>query len=273
MKKALLVIALLAALPAAAYPADPMFEEDIEQEEEASLKTSVFLYPFVEEYRWMEFFDGGQILEEKGELYGAGAIVSFESGRALYRIRGEWFQGTVDGEGVTSLGTGWTTDVTYYGFRLEGDGGWRFPVARDVSIAPILGVGYRWWRRDFENSPTVAGGLEKWHTFYFKLGLLGEYNPRGTVAPYVEGGLRLGVFNNNEIDYNGGRVSLDPGGRLTPYAEVGIRAGFLKAAAYYERMEFAESTPEVAIGLPPGWGLVQPEVKANIYGARVGVVF
>jgi len=270
MKKAFLVIALLAVLPAVSHSADAMFEE--EDEEERPLKTSLFLYPFVEEYRWMEFFDGGQILEEKGELYGAGAQATFERGPSLYRLKGEYFQGKVDAEGVTQLGFPWTTEVSYYGFRLEADGAWRFPVG-PVSLAPVMGVGYKWWRRDFENSPTVAGGLEKWHTFYLKLGALGECDLGNGIVPYAEAGFRLGVFNNNEIDYNGGRVSLDPGGRLTPYAEVGLTAGFLKAGAYYERMEFSQSSPELAIGLPPGWGLVQPEVKVNIYGARVGVVF
>ncbi len=270
MKKVLLVIALLAALPTASRSADTLFEE--EDEEARPLKKSIYLYPFVEEYRWTEFFGGSQVLEEKGELYGAGAMATFESGPSLYRVRGEYFQGTVDAEGVTDLGFSWATDVTYFGFRLEADGAYRFPVGR-VSIGPLLGMGYRWWRRDFENSTTVAGGLEKWHTFYVKLGALGECDLGRGIAPYAEAGLRLGVFNNNEIESSGARVSLDPGGRVTPYAELGLKAGFLKAGVYYERMEFAESSPKVAPGLPPGFGLVQPEVKVNIYGARIGVVF
>ncbi len=271
MKRMFVVMALLAAYPAASHSADSLFEAA--EEEERPLKTSVFLYPFVEEMRWTEFFAGAQTLKEEGELYGAGAQVAFESGPALYRLKAEYFQGKLDTEGVTQLGVPWSTEVTEFGFKVEGDGAWRFPVGQRVSLGPILGAGYRWWRRDFENSPTVSGGLEKWHTVYLKFGALGELALAGGVVPYAEAGLKLGVFNNNEIDFNGGRVSLDPGGRLTPYAEVGLRAAFLKAAAYYERMEFSQSSPEEALGLPLGWGIVQPEVKVNIFGARVGVVF
>lgn len=271
MKKAFLVVALLAAIPCTSLADDSEFEVPIDEEEHPR-KVSLFLYPFVESHRWMEFFNGGQVLEEEGELYGAGAMVSFERDRSLGRIKGEYFQGKLDAEGVTQLGIPWQTEVSYYGFTLEADGAWRFPSGR-FSIAPVLGVGYRWWRRDFENSPTVEGGLEKWHTVYAKFGVLGECNLGAGIVPYAEAGARLGIFNNNEIDFFGTRVSLDPGGRLTPYAEVGLKAAFLKMAAYYQRMEFAESTPELAPGLPPGWGLVQPEVKVNIYGARVGFEF
>ena len=140
---------------------------------------------------------------------------------------------------------------------------------------PNLGLGYRWWRRDYENSATTDGGLEKWHTVYFKMGALAEYDlgGGGGIVPYVEAALRLGVFTNNEIDYYGSRVSMNPGGRITPYAEAGLKLSILKGAVYYERIEFAQSEAAPAPGLPPGMGLAQAEVKATIYGARVGISF
>ncbi len=270
MKKLFLVIALLAAVPSMSAAADSMFDEP--DDEDRPLKTSVFVYPFVEKYKWNEFFDGAQVEEDEGELYGAGVTATFDSGRALGRLRGEWFQGKLDGRGVTQLGAPWETEINLYGFRLELDGAWRVRTG-GVSVAPLLGVGYRWWRRDYENSPTMEGGLEKWHTVFLKFGALGEVNAGGAVVPYAEAGIRLGVFNNQEFDAFGTRVSVDPGGRLTPYAELGLTAAFLKLAAYYERIEFAQSSAKPSAVLPPGFGFVQPEVTANIFGARVGITF
>ncbi len=271
MKKTFLIIALLAAVPSMSAAADSMFDEA--DEEDRPLKTSVFLYPFVEKYKWNEFFAGTQIEENEGELYGAGAMVTMDSGRALGRLRGEWFQGKLDARGMTQAGLPWETEVNHYGFRLELDGAWRVRTGR-VTIAPLMGVGYRWWRRDFEDSPTVVGrGLDKWHTVYLKFGALAEANAGGGIVPYAEAGIRLGVFNNEEFEVSGTRVSVDPGGRLTPYAELGLTAAFLKMAAYYERVEFAQSEPKATPVLPPGFGFVQPEVTGNIFGARVGIAF
>ncbi len=273
MKKAYLVVALLAALSTVSHAGDDALFDEQDEEEQRPLKISVFVYPFVEHLRWMEFFGGNQILEEEGELYGAGTMVSFESGPALYRLRGEYFGGKIDAEGMSGLGFVQQTEATYYGFELQADGAWRFPLGHRVSLGPLMGIGYRWWRKDYENSPTVMGTLEKWHTFYVKAGALGEWDLGGGVVPYAEAGLKLGVFNNNEVTFNGGRVSLNPGGRLTPYAELGLKASFLRLGAYYERIEFSQSLAEGAIGIPAGWGLVQPEVTANLFGARVGIEF
>ncbi len=270
MKKAFLVVALLAVLPWSSFAEESEFE--VPEDEDKVLKTSLSIYPFIEKYKWAEFFNGGQVEENKGELYGAGAQVSFDTGGALARIKGEWFQGKLDGSGVYQSGMSWQTDVTLYGFKLEADGVWRIPLGQ-ASLGPVLGVGYKWWRRDYEDSSTVVGRLEKWHSAYLKFGALGEINVGGSVVPYAEAGVKLGVFNNNEVDFNGFRVSLDPGGRLTPYAEVGLKAAFLQLTAYYERIEFSQSTPEWAPGIPPGFGLVEPEVTANIFGARAGITF
>lgn len=270
MKKAFLVIALLAAIPATSLAGDALFDDE---EVDAPLKTSIHLYPFAEELTWREFFQAVSLLEEKGDRYGAGAMATVESGSSLYRLKGEYFQGTGDAQGGSGVFS-WATEIREYGFKLEGDGGYRIPIGR-ASIVPNLGLGYRWWRRDYENSATTDGWLERWHTFYFKMGALAEYDVGGggRFVPYAEAAVRIGVFNNNEMDYLGSRVSMNPGGRITPYAEAGLKLRFLKGAVYYERIEFAQSDPVPAPGIPPGFGLVQLEVKANIFGARVGLSF
>lgn len=269
MKKAFLIIALLAAVPSTSLADDVLFDDEVDN----PLKASFHLYPFAEQLKWREFFQGTRLLEEKGDRYGAGATAAFESGFSVYRLKGEYFQGTGDAEGPPGAFS-WATEIKEYGFKLEGDGGWRIPIGR-ASIVPNMGLGYRWWRRDYENSATVDGWLERWHTVYFKVGALAEYDVGGggRFVPYAEAALRIGVFNNNEMDHLGSKVSTNPGGRVTPYAEAGLKLSMLKGAVYYERIEFAQSDPVPAPGLPPGFGLVQLEVKANIFGARLGLSF
>lgn len=268
MKKAFLVVALLAAVPSTTLAADDLFEADVEDNPS---KISIFIYPFAEDVTWTEQFEGARVLEEKGDRYGAGAVATFESGPSMYRLKGEYFQGTGDVKGESG-GISWATEVKVYGVRLEADGGLRIPIGR-ASIVPNLGFGYRWWRRDYQSSATVTGVLQKWHTFYFKAGALAEYDLGGGIVPYAEAALRIGIFNNNEMAYNNTNVSMNPGGRITPYAEAGLKLSILKGAVYYERLEFGQSDPVPASGLPPGWGLVEPEVKADIFGARVGISF
>lgn len=268
MKKAFLVVALLVAVPSTSPAAADLFEADMEDNPS---RMSIFLYPFAEDVKWKQYFEGARILDEKGDRYGAGAVATFETGPSIYRLKGEYFQGTGDVVG-NSDGFSWATEVKVYGVRLEADGGWRIPIGR-ASIVPNLGVGYRWWRRDYQSSATVTGVLQKWHTFYFKAGALAEYEVGRGIVPYAEAGLRIGIFNNNEVTIDGNNVSMNPSGRVTPYAEAGLKLSILKGAVYYERIEFGESDPVPVSFLPPGLGLVQTEVKADIVGARVGISF
>lgn len=214
---------------------------------------------------------GFRTSEEDGELYGAGALAAFEAGSSVWRLKGEYFQGTVDAKGVSS-GVAWATDASVLGFRAEGDLGWRFR-AGAASLVPNLGFGYRWWRRDYRSSATVIGLQEEWQAGNVKVGAVARYEAGRTVTLFLEAAGRLGVFASDRITYNGARVTMKPGGRVTPYAEAGLAAGVLKGSVYYERIEFSQSDPVAAPGLPPGTGLVQPETTADIYGARVGLSF
>lgn len=193
--------------------------------------------------------------------------MTFESGSAVYRVKGEYFQGTLDSKGVSS-GVRWTTEAEVRGYRLEGDVGWRFRSGA-VSFVPNLGFGYRWWRRDYQSSPTVIGLKEEWQTGNVKAGVLAEFEAGRAAVFLLEAAVRYGVFAGNEFAYGGARVKLEPEGRFTPYAEAGVRVGIVQGSVYYERLEFDASDPVPAGGTT----LVQPETAADIYGARVGLSF
>lgn len=271
MKKACLVMVLLAAIPATS-PAGDLLSDYYESESYGDeggepVAASVFLYPLVEDHAWEEHSLGVRTNDESGQLYGAGATAAFESGASVYRLKGEYFQGTLDSRGV-SAGVSWATEADVLGFRLEGDVGWRLRSGA-FSFVPNLGFGYRWWRRDYQSSATVIGLKEEWQTGNVKVGALAEYEAGRSAVLHLEAAARYGVFAGNRITYNGARVTMRPGGRVTPYAEAGLRIGILKGSVYYERLRFDESDPVSA----PGAVLVQPETAADIYGARVGLSF
>ncbi|MGE5664203.1 MAG: hypothetical protein ACM31I_07745 [Deltaproteobacteria bacterium] len=268
MRKACLAVALLAALPTASrafelLPEDPYHDAG----GGAPVAATVDVYPFVESHAWEEVSLGLRTSEDKGEVYGAGAQATFESGAAVYRLKGEYFQGTLDSKGVSS-GVSWTTEAQMHGFRLEGDLGSRFR-SGPVSFVPNVGFGYRWWRRDYRSSPTVIGLKEEWQTGNAKAGILAEFEAGRAVVFHLEAAGRYGVFASNEIMFNGSRVRMEPGGRVTPYAEAGVKVGIFKGSVYYERLAFEESDPVPASGTV----LVQPEMTADIYGARIGLSF
>ncbi len=273
MKKAFLAIALLAAVPCVSLADEEFFDETVVMEMDLPLKTSLFVYALGQDFQWKEYDAGTLLLTESGDFYGGGALATFEKGKRVYRLRGEYFQGEVDYDGGTWAGTPVTTKVNYYGVLLEGDAGIKFGGGW-ASVEPFWGLGLRWWRRDLENSSAGYGYLEKWHSVYVKAGARAELE-LGPVVPFVEAAARLGIFNNNVADFGFTEVSTNPGGEVTPYAEAGLSIGPLTGSVYYEQWNFSMSdvAPAPGLGLPSGWGVVQPQTRSRIYGARVGITF
>jgi len=233
---------------------------------------SFAVYPFVEHFQWKEFDQGVRILKESGTLQGAGAVASFRSGRALYRLRAETSWGEVDYDGQTQAGEPARTEVTYLVVRAEGDAGLRLRVGRG-SVEPFWGLGYRWWRRDLEHSAQAVGYLETWQSLYLKAGARAEGVLAPGLRPFAEAALRLPVYNRNRADMGFAAVSLEPGHTVTPRAEAGLRAGPFEAALYYEWLEFPRSPEEIVdVGGTP-FAFYQPKSRGSILGGRLGVIF
>lgn len=240
--------------------------------EEPTLSTSI------QYFTWEEFDGGQRLLRESGPLYGFGGgtgvgLLRTDRGTLLLDTRGELFGGVVGYDGQTQQGAPVDTDVVYFGLRAEGDVGWRFEAAR-ASFEPFAGLGYRWWRRDLQNSTTsqngttlpVSGYLEQWRTAYLKLGLRGGYRYSDTVRMFVEAGARYPFATANDVDFPGlGRLTVRPGGLWTAFAEGGIRYGRFRPSVFYEGLRFSAS-PVVS-------GVLQPDSSSDIIGVRLGWVF
>ena len=175
-----------------------------------------YLYPSLQYFSWEESSGGKRILKEEGPFFGFGGGIGYDlyRKRLILRARGEMFGSEVSYRGQTqslpSLPSPPNapdtpnpqserpvhTHVVYFGTKLEGDIGWRIPVAAGT-FEPFAGIGYRWWLRDLEsttardtagNSFSVGGYTEVWHTVYSRLGLRGSYPASGDFHLFAEAG-------------------------------------------------------------------------------------
>ena len=242
------------------------------------------VYGKVESFTFKEYKDGALFLEESGKIYGIGVTSKFNPFRQLtLKVRGELFGGQVDYDGQTWGGVPVKTNTNYLGFEIEGDAGWKFMVAEKTSVEPFVGLGYRWWLRNLENAiaadgTAAIGYTENWRSLYARLGVRGDHNLSKHVRLFAEGGVRLPIQNKNTADltvFGLNEVTVEPGNKASVFAEAGLQFRFLKASVFYEGMRFSES-PAVLVGVDPILGamhVLQPESKADMFGARVGITF
>jgi hypothetical protein len=235
-------------------------------------KTEYGLHTYAERFQWKEFSGGQLLLKETGPIYGIGASVAVTSSTDIvYRAKAETFWGSVDYDGHTMGGAPSTTDVNYLGGKVEGDAGVKYPLSV-CSVEPFWGLGYRWWRRDIEHSPTGIGYLEKWQSLYLKAGALAERKFNVGLTVFAEAAVRLSVYNNNTAN-PGFKISIEPGNTVTPYLEAGLRAGMISASVFYERQDFPRSQPAVIDLDGTILGFEQPESRGHHFGAKAGLVF
>lgn len=225
------------------------------------------MYLKAENFTWKEFDDTGkQLLKESGPIYGLGYSGKSDINTSLTgKGRWEMFGGVVDYDGQTTAGTPVKTDTGYFGMKVEGDLGWKFMVAKKSSIEPFAGLGWRWWNRSIQSTATVLGYDELWSSIYSRLGIRGNLVFKKTMGVFAEGGVKLPIYNVNNIDLFD--VTVYPGNKPSTFAEAGFKWAKLKVNMFYEGMRFSKSA-EVGI-----YSIYQPKSTADIYGVNVGVVF
>jgi hypothetical protein len=232
--------------------------------------TETDIYLKIENFTWKEFDDSGtQLLEESGPIFGLGFSVKsdYTTSALFVKGKGEIFGGSVDYDGQTQAGSPVKTDTDYIGFKGEGDLGLKYVVAEKSSLEPFVGLGFRWWLRDIKSTSTVIGYEETWRSFYARLGVRGNMVFSDKMEAFAEGGLKLPIYTENEIDFF--NVTLEPGNEASAFAEIGLKWTKFKASLFYEGMRFSKSDLVVS-GAFIYW---QPESKADIYGLSVGWVF
>ncbi|MGW8272984.1 MAG: autotransporter outer membrane beta-barrel domain-containing protein [Thermodesulfovibrionales bacterium] len=242
------------------------------------------LYGQVQSFTWNEYEGGRELLEEDGTLFGLGYAGRYTfMGFLTVRPRGEIFGGEIDYDGQTQDGTPASTDTEYAGIKTEGDVGFRWGDPRKATVEPFVGLGWRYWQRDIQDTVIdggngipifVSGVTENWSTLYGRLGVRGDIALSEKVRIFLEGTVKLSIDNQEEAedvctDYGCYDVDLEPGERVSYYAELGLKAAMFKVTAFYEGLRFSKSDPETI----PGAIVWQPESEADIYGINLGVSF
>ena len=231
------------------------------------------VYGKIESFTWKEYSDSdSQLLKESGPIYGLGGSAKSNITESLtLKFKGELFLGSIDYDGQTQAGTPVKTDTDYFGFKIEGDTGWKFMVAEKSSLEPFAGLGYRWWLRDIQSTGNAIGYEETWWSFYARLGIHGDHTFSDQLKAFAEAGVKLPIHTENEIDLSViglSTITVEPGNKASVFAEIGLKWTVLKASVFYEGMRFSKS------GLDDVYDAFrQPESKADIFGVNVGVSY
>lgn len=235
--------------------------------------TEYDIYGKVESFTWKEYKDdGSQFLKESGPIYGLGVSAKSNITESLtLKFKGELFGESIDYDGQTQAGAPVKTDTDYFGFKIEGDAGWKFMVAEKSSLEPFAGLGYRWWNRDIQSAGSAIGYEERWWNFYARLGIRGDHAFTDKLKAFAEAGVKLPMHNESEVDLSVvglSTVTVEPGNKASVFAEIGLKWTMLKASVFYEGMRFSKS------GLDDVYhAIYQPKSKADIFGVNVGVSF
>jgi hypothetical protein len=230
-----------------------------------------------EQFRWREYDSAGtQLLEEKGPRFVMhGHYEDWQPGGAVFGGQADLYFGSVDYDGQTQSGTPVQTDTDYSGVRLEGGGGYLWPVGNH-GIGIIGSVGFDSWIRSLQDSRTSTGTFvygydEDWYTFYARLAA--AWNYRDSVWQHrLRAGLKYPFYTENRVPDFG--VTLEPKAgtsyfinwethwTISPTVALGV-------ALYHEYTRYKESDPE-----PSYVGLVyQPESRQWVSGARFQMSF
>ncbi len=248
-------------------------------------------YFAVDSFLWKEFDeDGTRLVKESGPLFGVGfSYQAVYQNDLIFTPAIELFGGRVDYEGqACSITTGIciasTSNVRYFGVKLDGDLGMRFGEPGDLSVEPFVGIGLRSWLRDIadgmaaDGSPT-AGYSEEWFTLNGRVGIraAGGFG-RGNQV-FVQGGVKLPIYNSStaylsDIGFTND-TTVEPGKKLSFFAETGVRVDRLQASMFYESLRFSKSNVDQTMSIfdaRPRFFL-QPKSSMDLYGVKLAYVF
>lgn len=238
-------------------------------------------------FSWKEYDDGGsRLLKESGPIFGAGAAARVDLHQRILILHGkaELFGTVVNYDGQTQAddpefsNRPVDSDTRYFGAKLEGDLGWRFPFERG-SLEPFFGLGYRTWLRDIDNSTAttdtgvrfpVSGATEYWDTIYTRYGLKGEFSLGSDTALFMEAGAKYPLYTRNEAeDTPAGDVTIEPRAEWSAFAELGIRHKAFRPSIFYEGFRFKRSHNEAQAG----YLIWQPKSESDIVGISLAYIF
>jgi len=230
-----------------------------------------------EQFRWREYdSSGNQLLEEKGPRFVIhGNYENWLPGGAVFGGLADIYFGTVDYDGQTQSGTPVQTDTDYSGFRLEGGGGYLWPVGNH-GIGIVGSLGFDSWIRTLQDSYTstgtyVYGYEEDWFTFYSRIAAAWNYRS-GTWQQRLRAGWKYPFYTENHVPDLG--VTLEPKAGPSYFINWDARWPVSRTMAlglglYYEYTVYRESNAEPS----GGFLYYQPESRQWVTGARFQMTF
>lgn len=228
-------------------------------------------------------------MRETGPLFGVGfSYQAVFSNHLIFTPTIELFGGKVDYDGqacnpTTDTCIAATTDVRYFGIKLEGDLGMRFGEPANFSVEPFVGFGLRSWLRDIadgtaaDGSPT-AGYSEDWFVLTGRLGARAAMGVGEKSQVFVQGGVKLPIYNSttayvSDLGYSND-TTVEPGKKISFFAETGVRADRFKASLFYESLRFKKSNFDHSTFLNGSTFIFwQPESSMDLFGVKLGMVF
>ncbi len=216
---------------------------------------------------------------ENGWLPGAYLGFSYNKKNDFYsKIFFEFSLGDVEFDGTTQSGTPirFSNDNRQSFFRGELNVGYNFAIARNISLKPYTGYGYRQWERGQASvTATYASYREKYYWHYIPVGVAAEFNCGERVVIEPNAGLRIMFYGKmiayfSELDPTSNDPEFKLGNKIGYYAEVPLRYKFSQSWSviikpWYEYSEIGQSdTVDLTY---------EPASKAHLYGVNLGAVY
>jgi Autotransporter beta-domain len=224
------------------------------------------LGPSALSFHYKEFPDDERLRNrEDGLLPGVSAGLRFAPGSWRIRLAGSYHGGSVEYDGATSSGRPHRTDTDTDIFDFLATGGYSFAMGGSVTLAPYIGAGYRYWRRDILPNRGVSGLLEVYRWPYATVGLeLGLYR-----TERFQGGIDVRFVRpiNPKLDVDiNPETTLDLGARTGYRVALPLRWSFgasqgILLEPYYEHQEIGES--------PPRNGILEPSSDTDIFAVNL----
>jgi hypothetical protein len=248
-----------------------------------SADRSFDVYLKAEYFRWREFLNDEEVVEETGPLFGIGGSARWDINSLILAVKGEAFGGSVDYDGQTTGGgpsLPVESDTDYLGAKIGGEFGWKFPMGEKSALEAFIGPEIRFWNREIQGTTIgnirVVDAVENWFIFYAPLGIRGTHTFDNQLSIFAGGGVKIPIYNRNEADLTelfGVKVTVEPGREISGFAEAGLIWKMLKVALFYDGLRFSQSDPE-SVTISRGiLRVLQPESEADMFGIKIGMTF
>ncbi len=280
-------------IPSDNFAITPTPESELLKNEESVEPPKLFANQFLEFGLMYHYFDYKEDIDppgkstEKGWLPGFYLGWSYNKKNDIYsKVLIEFSYGETEYDGTTQSGTpiSFSNDNDQFLFRGEWNIGYNFVIAKDISLKPYAGYGYRYWSRgDAKVTATYASYKERYYWHYLPVGMRADVTLGDKLFIEPNAGFRWMFYGRmtaylSELDpgYNDPEFKL--GNKLGWYAEIPVRYKFspywsVVVKPWYEYSKIGKSNDDdlTYCGYYDGT-YYEPASRTHQYGLNVGLV-